>query len=137
MANTEPLWRPDYGLRSDEGELAQLEEFANKHESEAKSPGIGHNQPARPLGFQAPTCESTRSIDLAWLRRRGMLKPGRYSLEWSSVSESAGSISIVAQANGLRLLYRITGQDGAKTLMDEFMPFAYTATMFGGRVCVR
>ena len=30
-----------------------------------------------------PTCESAPSIDLAWLRRRGMLKPGVYSLAWS------------------------------------------------------
>jgi hypothetical protein len=29
-----------------------------------------------------PTCESTHSIDLASLRRRGMLKPGVYSLAW-------------------------------------------------------
>src|SRR5262249_289198 len=52
-----------------------------------------------------PTCESARSIDLAWLRRRGMLKPGRYSLTWSSRGEPAGSISIVAQAAGVHLLY--------------------------------
>ena len=32
----------------------------------------------------AATCESCHSIDLAWLRRRGMLQPGRYSsLTWS------------------------------------------------------
>jgi len=52
-----------------------------------------------------PMCESARSIDLAWLRRRGMLKPGQYSLTWSSRGEPAGSISIVAQADEVRFLY--------------------------------
>jgi hypothetical protein len=48
MANTEPLWQPDYGLTWDEGELTQVEEFANAQAQASqgtKAPGIGHNAP--------------------------------------------------------------------------------------------
>jgi hypothetical protein len=82
----------------------------------------------------APTCEGTHSIDLAWLRRRGMLEPGRVStLTWSIGGERTGEISLAAQANGVRLLYSLTGRDGTKTSIDELVPFIYTATMLGGR----
>jgi hypothetical protein len=80
-----------------------------------------------------PSCESTHSIDLASLRRRGMLKPGGYSLAWSCRGEPAGSISIVAQTDGVRLLYRVTGPKGERISANEFVPFGYTHTRFGGR----
>ena len=61
---------------------------------------------------------------------RGMLEPGRIStLTWSIGGERTGEISLAAQANVVRLL---TGRDGAKTSINEFVPFAYTVTMFGG-----
>jgi hypothetical protein len=76
----------------------------------------------------------SHSIDLAWLRWRGMLEPGRIStLTFSMGRERTGEISLAAQANGVRLLYRLTGRDGTKTNINELVPFAYTATMFGGR----
>jgi hypothetical protein len=81
-----------------------------------------------------PSCESMHSIDLASLRRRGMLEPGRIStVTWSVRGERMGEISLIAQENGVRLLYHITGRDGAKTSIDEIVSFAYTATMFDGR----
>jgi len=60
-----------------------------------------------------PTCESTNGIDLTSLRQRGMLKPGVYSLAWSFRGEPAGSISIVAQVNEVRLLYWVRGPNSA------------------------
>jgi hypothetical protein len=69
---------------------------------------------------------------LASLRRRGMLKPGVYSLAWSCRGEPAGSISIIAQADGVRLLYRVTGPKGERISVNEFVPFRYTPTRFGG-----
>ena len=80
-----------------------------------------------------PSCEDTHSIDLASLRRRGMLKPGVYLLAWSCRGEPAGSISIVAQAEGVRLLYWFTGSNGERSSVKESVPFAYTPTRFGGR----
>ena len=83
--------------------------------------------------YSSPSCESTHSIDLASLRRRGMLKPGVYSLAWSRRGEPAGSISIIAQAEGVRLLYWVMGSNGERSSVSEFVPFAYTPTTFGGR----
>jgi len=62
-----------------------------------------------------------------------MLKPGVYSLAWSFRGKQAGSISIVAQADGVRLLFWATGPTGERTRVDEFVPFSYTPTRFGGR----
>ena len=63
-----------------------------------------------------------------------MLEPGRIStLTWSIGGERTGEISLAAQANGVRLLYSLTGRDGTKTRIDELVPFTYTAAMFGGR----
>jgi hypothetical protein len=83
--------------------------------------------------FSTPSCEETHSIDLAWLRRRGMLKPGPHSLVWSWRGKRTGAISIVAQQNGLRLLYWVGNPNGERISVNEFMPFAYTQTRFGGR----
>ena len=80
-----------------------------------------------------PTCESAHSIDLACLRRRGMLRPGRYSVAWSHGGESSGSISLVAQADGMRLLYWLTEPNGKRISIDELVPFGYTATRFDRR----
>jgi hypothetical protein len=67
------------------------------------------------------------------LRRRGMLRPGRYSVAWSHGGDPSGSISLVAQADGVRLLYWATGSNGQRTSVNELVPFRYTATRFGGR----
>jgi hypothetical protein len=69
------------------------------------------------------------AIDLADLRRMGMLQPGRVSaLEWSRRGEKTGSIRIAAADDGVLLAYRVTGQD-----VLERVPFVYTTTEFGGR----
>ena len=81
----------------------------------------------------SPTCESAASIDLAWLRRRGMLKLGPHSLVWSWQGKPTGSISIVAQQNGLRLLYWIRGPNGERARVDELVSFSHTPTRFGSR----
>ena len=89
-------------------------------------------------GFSsAGTCESRRSIDLAWLRRRGILRKGWIgggtTFTWSQGGEKTGSVGVFVQADGLRLRYAVTADDGTKIGVDELVPFAYTATRFGGR----
>jgi len=92
--------------------------------------GLGSGRP----NSGAPTCEGCLGIDLAWLRRRGMLQPGRRSaLTWSRSGEQTGSITLAAQTDGVRLIYRTTDRDGAKVDVSELVPFTYTPTMFGGR----
>ena len=82
----------------------------------------------------APTCEGCHSIDLAWLRRRGMLTPGRCStVTWSRGGEQTGSIALVAQDDDVRLVYRTKDHDGSQVDVAEVVPFAYTPTRFGGR----
>ena len=74
------------------------------------------------------------SVDLAWLRRRDMLTPGKTaSLAWSKCGHETGSIRIVAELDGVRLLYRATARDGAPIDVNELVPFVYTPTQFGGR----
>jgi hypothetical protein len=81
-----------------------------------------------------PTCESHCSIDLAYLRRHGLLKPGRSStMSWSRGGQRTGSISLVAQQDGVRLVYSARGRDGGAVAVNEFVPFVYTPTRFGGR----
>ena len=88
----------------------------------------GHNSTG------AATCESCHSIDLAWLRRRGMLTPGRYStLTWSQGGQETGSITLAAQHDGVRLIYQIKDRDGLPVKVDELVAFSYTPTRFGGR----
>ena len=99
--------------------------------------GFGSGRPSS----GAPTCEAYHSIDLAWLRRREMLRLGRYStLTWSLAGEQTGSITLAAQSDGVRLIYRTKDRDGAPIDVDELVPFFYTPTRFGGRraaVCGR
>jgi len=62
-----------------------------------------------------------------------MLTPGRSStLTWSRNGEQTGSIALVAQSNGVRLVYRTKDRDGAPIDVDELVTFVYTPTRFGG-----
>ena len=51
------------------------------------------------------------------------------SLTWLQGGEQPGSIMLVAQQDGVRLRYR----HGSPVDVNELVPFAYTATRFGGR----
>jgi hypothetical protein len=63
--------------------------------------GLGSGRP----NSGAPTCEGCLGIDLAWLRRRGMLQLGRRSaVTWSRSGEQTGSITLAAQSDGVRLI---------------------------------
>jgi hypothetical protein len=92
--------------------------------------GFGSGRP----GSGAATCEACLNIDLAWLRRRGMLIPGRTStLTWSCGGQQTGSISLRAEEHGVRLLYQTKDSSGAPLNINELVPFAGTPTMFDGR----
>jgi hypothetical protein len=82
----------------------------------------------------APTCESAHSIDLAYLRRHGLLSPGHFtSLTWSRRGQRTGAIDIITKHDGIRLGYHVTDRHGERIAVNELVPFAYTATRFGGR----
>ena len=87
-----------------------------------------------------PTCEGRQSIDLAYLRRRGLLEVGRYTtLTWSRWGEETGSIMLIAQQDGVRLRYQTKDREGAPVDVNELVPFAYPPARFGaaaGSGCV-
>jgi len=82
----------------------------------------------------AERCESYLAIDLARLRRWKMLQPGRSSsIRWTSAGRSAGSISIVAHANCVHLVYRHRAWGGEWKDMREVVHYTEIRTCFGGR----
>jgi hypothetical protein len=63
-----------------------------------------------------------------------MLTPGRIStLTWSLGGDRLGSITLAAQQDGVRLLYRMKDDNGAPVEVNELVRFAFTATRFGGQ----
>ena len=84
--------------------------------------------------MKAERCESYLAIDLAWLRRRNMLQPGRSSsIQWSHCGRPAGSIGIVAGENCVHLIYRHRAWGDQWQDMREIVPYIETRTAFGGR----
>ncbi len=84
-------------------------------------------------GLSADKCHEYHSVDLAWLRRKGCLRPG-YSgkLTWSRCGVQTGNIDYRVEAAGLRLIYRTRPMNGEWQDVNEFIPFVETATNFGG-----
>lgn len=81
-----------------------------------------------------PKCEEYRQIDLAWLRRHGMLQQGRIStIQWSRGGRSTGNMGIVASPGAIQLVYRIRGPDEEWRIINECIPLVETETAFGGR----
>lgn len=79
-------------------------------------------------------CEEYQAIDLAWLRRKGILDLGRRdTLTWSRGGQQTGSIGVLAGLHGLQLIYRTRTGDGDWQDVDELVPFMWTPTRFGGR----
>jgi hypothetical protein len=78
-------------------------------------------------------CENYLSLDLAWLRRRKMLTPGRRSsVVWSVGGNRVGEITIVPVEDALLLVYRARSQGQAWQDHKQMVPFTTTATAFGG-----
>ena len=56
-----------------------------------------------------------------------------FALTWSRGEVQTCAIGIIAQIDGVRLVYSLANWDGGTTQVDELVPFAYTPTRFGGR----
>lgn len=88
---------------------------------------------ARPALSLTPKVEDFRSIDIAWLRRRGARTAGRSGrVTWSRGDRVIGSIGYRVQLDGLRLQYRCARHGGVPQQVDEVVPIVKTATRFGG-----
>jgi len=67
-------------------------------------------------------------VDLAYLKRRGLLAPGRSTtLTWSWLGERVASISVATLPDGVRLSYVSAGERKI-----EVVPFMTSATAFNG-----
>ncbi len=85
-------------------------------------------------GSQPPQCHEFMTIDLAWLRRKKLLRTGGWSnLNWSQGGGPSGSIQITALSDGVRLNYRTRVGEGDWRRIDEHVPFIWTKTKFNGR----
>jgi len=82
----------------------------------------------------AGRCESRYSIDLAYLKRRRMLTPGKTgSLTWSRLGEQTGSISFSVGDDRLVLIYRTRPWEGEWEDVRDEIPFTWTPMHLGGR----
>lgn len=92
-------------------------------------PGSG-----RLSGFRAATTNDYRSIDLAWLKKRGVLKTGYSgSLSWSRGGARIADITYEVREAGLSLTYRVTPRRGEAFAVDETIRFVWTEQPLGGR----
>ena len=80
-------------------------------------------------------CDELRSIDLAYLRRRGMLEPGTHRrLTWSRQGQVVSSIGIHSSGDAVTLRYRSRsrGSDDWHDIVER-IALVWTPTCFGGR----
>lgn len=80
----------------------------------------------------AGKCEELRSIDLADLKRMGLLKPivdGRIrAITWKRDDGGLDKLGIIPSAKGIQFVKR----DDEGKLVGFFVNYTYTPTMFGG-----
>ncbi len=93
---------------------------------------MGGSGSGRLGGFHARTTEDMTSIDLAWLRKEGILSRWGWStMSWSRGGNKYASISIRPEQYGLKLSYSVD-EGEEKKCIKEFIPYSYTDTNFGG-----
>jgi len=79
------------------------------------------------------TTDELKCLDVNWLKRQGMLSPGRWStVSWSRNGEQTGQISVRAEENNISLEYnwRYGGDDWERVL--ETVRLNWTTCYFGG-----
>ena len=79
------------------------------------------------------TCEGSRRIELRYLRKRGMLRPGYCgSLSWNLGGEPAGNIRFRMFESGMEVNYRYRAGSDDWRDVSEYIPFAFTPQHLGG-----
>jgi hypothetical protein len=107
-------------------------DFGKKLEAISIVGGVGSGSWYR-LNKKSTTNEC-QSIDVRYLHRNGLLKPGHYfSLRWSRAGRQTGSIRGVAYRDQVTLLYRHRRGPGHEWEdIKEKVPLSWTACNFGG-----
>lgn len=85
-------------------------------------------------GKAKATCESRKRIDLAYLKKAGMLRPGfRGTLSWTCRGKPDGWINVATHGHCLELNYRQRAHGGSDwTSVNERVAFERTPVHFGG-----
>ena len=97
---------------------------------------MGGSGSGRPPSFVTAKCEDYHAIDLAWLRRKGLLVPGGSStIRWSRGGHQTGAVRIDISDQGLRLSYRACSSGDDWQSISEVIPFTESQTNFGGSRC--
>src|SRR4051794_25059820 len=80
------------------------------------------------------TLDDLRAVDLRYLRRHGLLEPGRGgTLRWSRAGRETGSIGLRCAGNALVVSYRVASWRGTEAEdVEERVPLARTAQPLGG-----
>jgi hypothetical protein len=107
-------------------------DFGKKSETRILVGGVGSGSWYR--FNKKSTTNECQSIDVRYLHRNGLLKPGHYfSLRWSRAGRPTGSIGGLAYRNQVTLLYRHRrGLGGEWEDVKEIVPLTWTACNFGG-----
>lgn len=84
-------------------------------------------------GLRAATTSEFLKIDLAWMRREGLLAPGRSGfLSWSRCQTRVAQIRYDISDRGLRLTYKVAPAGREAIAVEELIPFLITQQRFGG-----
>ncbi len=87
----------------------------------------------RPAMHLTSKTDDFRSIDLAWLRRRGARNVGYTGrITWSRHEAETAAIGYQLEAGGLRLSYTHTRYGGLPESASELIPIVTTTMHFGG-----
>src|SRR3954451_14550664 len=80
------------------------------------------------------TLDDLRGVGLRYLRRHGMLEPGRGgTLRWSRAGRETGSIGLRCAGDAVLLSYRVTSWRGTEAEdVEEHVPLVRTAQPFAG-----
>ena len=80
------------------------------------------------------TLDDFRTIEIAYLRRHGLLRPWTWgSLRWSRAGRETGSIGLRCAGDAVFLSYRVTSWRGTEAEdVEERVPLVRTAQPFGG-----
>ena len=95
---------------------------------------MGGSGSGRRQRYQRRTTEGYLALDIAVLRRRGLLQPGcSGTIAWSRGGERIGSASLFAESGSLRLSYQTTTSEGSAERIDERIEIWSTQTSLGGQ----
>ena len=98
------------------------------HSAEWVASALGRRQ-----RYQRRTTEDYLALDIAVLRRRDLLQPGRSgTIAWSRGGERIGAATITTGIRSLRLTYNVGAAEGSAEAVDESIELRSSEMSLGG-----